>query len=58
MTDSPHQQAIQARCFHPSGHFVEFPSGDIETSIPARFEKIASEFPGRLAVKTGNRALT
>ena len=58
MTISPHQQAIQARCFHPSGHFAEFPREDVETSIPARFEKIASQFPGRLAVKTGNRTLT
>ncbi len=58
MIVSPHQQALQARCFHPSGHFVEFPREDIETSIPARFEKLASEFPGRLAVKTGTRTLT
>ena len=34
------QEAIRAKCFHPSGTFVEFPIEDVETSIPARFEKI------------------
>ena len=29
-------------CFHPSGTFVEFPIEDVETSIPARFEKIVA----------------
>ena len=36
----PEQQAIRDGCFHPSGTFVEFPIEDVETSIPARFEKI------------------
>ncbi len=52
------QQAIQARCFHPAGDFVEFPREDVETSIPARFEKIARQFPGRIAVKSGTGSLT
>ena len=38
----PEQEAIRARCFHPSGTFVEFPIEDVETSIPARFEKIVA----------------
>ena len=58
MKMSPEQQAIQARCFHPSGHFIEMPREDVETSIPARFEQIVGRFPGRLAVKTGYRSLT
>lgn len=36
----PEQEAIRAKCFHPSGTVVEFPIEDVETSIPARFEKI------------------
>ena len=54
----PEQQAIRDRCFHPSGTFVEFPSEEIEQSIPARFEKIVRLYPERLAVKMGDRALT
>jgi amino acid adenylation domain-containing protein len=54
----PEQQAIQAKCFHPSGEFVEFPKEDIEKSIPERFEKIVQKYPDRIAVKTRNRQLT
>ena len=54
----PEQQAILDKCFHPSGTFVEFPIEDVETSIPARFEKIVRMYPDRLAIKKGNRALT
>jgi len=35
----PEQEAIRAKCVHPTGTFVEFPIEDVETSIPARFEK-------------------
>ena len=49
----PEQQAIRDKCFHPSGTFVEFPIEDVETSIPARFEKIVRMYPDRLAVKMG-----
>jgi amino acid adenylation domain-containing protein len=58
MTLPPEQEAIRGKCFHPSGTFVEFPEGEIELSIPARFEKIAATFPDRLALKSKNRALT
>lgn len=54
----PEQEAIRAKCFHPSGTFVEFPEEDVETSIPERFEKIAGRFPDRVAVKMRNRMLT
>jgi amino acid adenylation domain-containing protein len=55
---SPEQQAIRDKCVHPSGTFVEFPIEDVETSIPARFEKIVQKYPDRLAVKTQEKALT
>jgi amino acid adenylation domain-containing protein len=52
------QEAIRGKCFHPSGKFVEFPKQDVETSIPRRFEKIAGQFPDRIAVTMRNRTLT
>lgn len=52
------QQAIKAKCFHPSGVFTEFKKEEIEQSIPDRFEKIAQMYPDRLAVKTKEHALT
>src|SRR5262245_15153958 len=55
---SPEQQAIRDRCFHPSGTYVEFPIEDVETSIPARFEKIVCMYPDYLAVKTDGQAVT
>lgn len=54
----PEQQAIRDHCFHPSRMFVEFPNEDVETSIPARFEKIVELYSDRLAVKDGDRSLT
>jgi amino acid adenylation domain-containing protein len=54
----PEQEAIRDKCFHPSGTFVEFPIEDVETSIPARFEKIVSMYPERIAIQTTNQALT
>ncbi len=49
---------IKAKCFHPSGNFVEFLRADVETSIPERFEKIVKIYPERLAVKMADRAVT
>ena len=54
----PDQTAIQAKCFHPSGTFVEFPIEEIEQSIPARFEKIVRLYPDRIAVRTKTIELT
>ena len=54
----PAQESIRAKCFHPSGAFVEFPKADIETSIPARFEKMVRANPDRLAIKTPTEELT
>ena len=54
----PEQQAIRGKCFHSSGAFVEFPMEDVETSIPARFEKIVGLHADRIAVKTETRVAT
>ena len=54
----PEQEAIRAKCFHPSGVFVEFPMDDVETSIPARFEKIVRMYPERVAVKTKTQTVS
>ena len=54
----PEQEAIRAKCFHPSGTFVEFPIEDVETSIPARFEKIVQMYPDRIAVKQNSKIVT
>ena len=50
----PEQEAIRAKCFHPTGKFVEFTKEEIEQSIPARFEKIVRTYPDRLALKARN----
>jgi amino acid adenylation domain-containing protein len=52
------QQAIRAKCFHPSGEFEEFPREDLEKSIPDRFEKIVKRYPGRIAVRAGSQTVT
>jgi amino acid adenylation domain-containing protein len=54
----PEQEAIRAKCFHPTGKFVEVRPNEIELSIPERWEKIAGLHPDRLAVKTTNHQLT
>ena len=48
----PEQVVIRAKCFHPTGNFVEFKKEEVEQSIPQRFEKIARKYPERIAVKT------
>jgi len=52
------QQAIRAKCFHPSGAFIEFTKEEIEQSIPSRFEKMVRNYPDSIAVQTKNRTLT
>ena len=52
------QQAIKAKCFHPTGTFVEFNKEEIEQSIPDRFERMVQKYPDRLAVKTEHHELT
>jgi hypothetical protein len=47
MSDSrplpPQQDAIQAKCFHPTGRFVEFTKDEVDQSIPGRFEQIVAK---------------
>jgi amino acid adenylation domain-containing protein len=52
------QEAIRAKCFHPRGTFVAFPNGDVERSIPDRFEEMARLYPDRVAVGRANQVLT
>jgi amino acid adenylation domain-containing protein len=54
----PEQEAIRAKCFHPTGTFVEFKKEEVEQSIPDRFEKIVAKYPERIAVKTKNQVIT
>jgi amino acid adenylation domain-containing protein len=54
----PEQEAIRAKCFHPTGTFVEFTADEIEQSIPDRFEKIVRLYPDRLAIKSEDQSLT
>jgi len=54
----PEQQAIEDKCYHPTGMFEEFFKEEVEQSIPDRFEKIVSRYPDRLAVKTKGHELT
>ena len=50
--------AIRAKCFHPTGSFIEFKKEEIEQPISERFEKIVRMYPDRLAVKSRNHAFT
>ena len=54
----PEQEAIRAKCFHPTGKFVEFTKDQIEQSIPERFEQMVRLHPQRLALKSSHHALT
>ena len=54
----PEQKAIRAKCFHPTGTFVEFKREEIEQSIADRFEKIVQKYPANIAVKVKNQTLT
>jgi amino acid adenylation domain-containing protein len=54
----PEQEAIRAKCFHPSGNFVEFKIEEVEQSISQRFEKIVTKYSDRIAVKSSNHTLT
>ncbi len=36
----PEQQALRAKCFHPTGTFIGFEKEEVERSIPERFEAL------------------
>ena len=46
------QQALRARCTHPSGAFVEFTNQEALQSVVQRFEEQVHRHPDRLALKT------
>ena len=52
------QEALRARCYHPTEPFLEFPREEIEQSIAARFEDQVRKHSHRLAVKSGETKLT
>jgi non-ribosomal peptide synthetase component F len=52
------QQAIRAKCFHPTGDFVEWKTEDIEKTLAERFEKIVRLYPSRIAIKTAEQVVT
>jgi amino acid adenylation domain-containing protein len=54
----PEQQAIRAKCYHPTGEYTELQPEEIEQSVPERFEKVVGRYPDRLALKTKKCALT
>src|SRR4029077_7840256 len=54
----PEQEAIRAKCFHPTGRFQEFPIEEIEQSIPDRFEKVVKLYPDRVAIKEREQVVT
>ena len=52
------QRSIRARCVHPAGAFTRFEKEDIEQSIPDRFHACVRRYPDRLAVQSGDHAMT
>src|SRR5262245_468507 len=59
LSDLPlEQQAIQAKCGHPTGTFVEFGEAEIKQSIPDRFEQQVAKYPDRMAVRGKSVAFT
>jgi amino acid adenylation domain-containing protein len=52
------QQTIRVKSPHQPATPNQFSVEDVETSIPARFEKIVQLYPDQIAVKTGSHAVT
>jgi amino acid adenylation domain-containing protein len=52
------QQAIRAKCFHPTGIFTVFKREEIEQSIPTRFAQQVHRYPNQLAIKTKHHTFT
>jgi hypothetical protein len=50
---TPGQTALRAKCFHPTGTFIEFKPEEIDQSISDRFEDQVRKHSNRLAVKSG-----
>jgi amino acid adenylation domain-containing protein len=54
----PEQEAIRAKCFHPSGVFTPFPDITLDYSVPHRFQEIARIYPDRVAIETSKEKIT
>ena len=52
------QQAIWAKCFHPTGEFIDFEKEQIESCVPDHFEEQVRRYPNRLAVKSRSHQLS
>jgi amino acid adenylation domain-containing protein len=52
------QQAIIAKCHHPSGEWIEFPLSALDRSLVTRFEEMVARNPDRLALKTDDQEFT
>lgn len=52
------QEAIRARCFHPTGVFSSFPGAALDLSVSYRFEEIARKYADRTAVETSTESAT
>ena len=55
---TPGQTALRAKCFHPTGTFIEFKPEEIDQSISDRFEDQVRKHSNRLAVKSGPNEFT
>ncbi|HET9805236.1 MAG TPA: non-ribosomal peptide synthetase [Candidatus Acidoferrum sp.] len=55
---TPEQTALRAKCFHPTGTFIEFKPEEIDRSISDRFEDQVRKHSNRLAVKSGHDEFT
>ena len=55
---TPGQTALRAKCFHPTGTFIEFKPEEIDQSIADRFEDQVRKHANRLAVKSGHNEFT
>ncbi len=54
----PQQEAIRAKCFHPTGVFVEFTEDDLERPVSDLFERMVFAHSDRLAVRSRSIELT
>ncbi|CAN5523438.1 hypothetical protein BH10CHL1_BH10CHL1_40500 [soil metagenome] len=52
------QQAIQARCVHPSGQWREFTVAALEQTVITRFEQMVARYPDRLAISMDDHQLS
>jgi hypothetical protein len=54
----PEQEAIRAKCFHPSGDFAPFLDLALDSSVPHRFQEIARKYPDSVTIETATENVT